>query len=85
MTIHLVTTLKRKATQILHEVNKTKTPILITEYGKPSAYIIDAQSFQETQQKIAILEGLARGEQAIKGGRVTSHTDAMKMFKRWLD
>lgn len=83
MTTHLVTTLKREATKILREVKKSKLPVLITEYGKPAAYLIDAQVFIDTQEKIAILEKIARGEKAIQDKRVISHSTAQKMMKKW--
>ncbi len=83
MTTHLVTTLKRQATQILHQVQKTKTPVLITEYGKPAAYIIDAESFHDQREKMILLEKIARGEKAIKEKRTMSDAAARKVLKKW--
>lgn len=85
MTVHLVTTLKRKATQILKEVNATKIPVLITQYGKPSAYIVDAESFHETNERIALLESIARGEQAFREGRIFTHEQVKKKLRKWLE
>lgn len=41
MKTHLVTTLKRKATKILAELEEDRTPVLITERGNPIAYLVD--------------------------------------------
>ncbi len=41
MRIELVTTLKRQATKILADLRESRDPILITEHGKPSAYLVD--------------------------------------------
>lgn len=42
MKVEIVTSLKRQATKILAELHDTKEPVLITEYGKPSAeYLVD--------------------------------------------
>lgn|GEM_PF-1556288 len=46
MKIELVTTLKRQATKILAELHDSKEPVLITEHGKPSAYLIDVQDYE---------------------------------------
>lgn len=84
MKMELVTTLKRQATKILAELHDTKEPVLITEYGQPSAYLIDVQDYEMMQNRLKILEGLARGETAIQEGRVYSHTEAKKKLNKWL-
>jgi len=47
MKTELVTTLKRQATKILSELHETKEPVLITEHGKPSAYLVDFEDFEQ--------------------------------------
>ena len=84
MKTHLVTTLKRKATKILAELEKEGTPVLITEHGKPAAYLVDVRTFENLQNRIRILEGIARGEKAIQQGRVLTHTQAKRKMRRWL-
>ena len=85
MKTHLVTTLKRKATEILAELEEDRTPVLITEHGKPSAYLVDVETFENLQTRIRILEGIARGEKAIQEGRSLTHTQAKRIMKRWLE
>lgn len=84
MRTELVTTLKRQATELLSDLERDKTPILITQHGLPSAYLVDVESYQLMQQRMAVLEGIARGEQAIAEGRVTTHAQARKRLARWL-
>lgn len=84
MRTEIVTTLKRRATELLAELRKNKQPILITERGLPAAYLVDADSFDRQQQKISILEGIARGERAIEEGNVVSHAEAAKRLSKWL-
>ena len=78
MKIELVTSLKRRATEIIHDLNRKHEPVLITEHG------IDVQSFQEITKRNELLEGLARGESAIKQGRVVSQREAKERMKKWL-
>ena len=84
MRAELVTTLKRQATELLSDIERDKEPILITQHGLPSAYLLDVETYQLMQQRMAILEGIARGEQAIAEGRVTTHAQAKKRLARWL-
>ena len=84
MRTELVTTLKRQATELLSDIERDKEPILITQHGLPSAYLLDVETYQLMQQRMAILEGIARGEQTIAEGRVTTHAQAKKRLARWL-
>ena len=84
MRTELVTTLKRQATELLSDIERDKEPILLTQHGLPSAYLLDVETYQLMQQRMAILEGIARGEQALAEGRVATHTQAKKRLARWL-
>ena len=76
MKTELVTSLKRQATRILADLHETKEPVLITEHGQPSAYLLDVDDYEQLMTRMSILEGIARGEQAVKDGRVMSHSEA---------
>ena len=84
MRTELVTTLKRKATELLSELSRDKEPILITQHGLPSAYLVDVDSFESLKGRVKLLEGIARGERAIEDGRVVSHEEAKSRMSRWL-
>lgn len=84
MRTELVTTLKRRATELLDEVEREKQPMLITHHGMPSVYIVDVETYEGQQRRIALLEGIARGERAIDDGRVLTHAQARKRMARWL-
>jgi len=47
MKVELVTTLKRQATKILADLHSSKEPVLITEHGQPSAYLIDVDDIAD--------------------------------------
>lgn len=84
MRTELVTTLKRQATELLSDIERSREPILITQHGLPSAYLVDVETYHLMQQRLAVLEGIARGEQAVSEGRVTTHAQARKRMARWL-
>ena len=85
MRTELVTTLKREATKVLQRIRDEKEPLLITEHGKPAAYLVDVESFEANQKRMNLLEGIARGEQAIADGRVYSNEQAKLKFSKWLE
>jgi prevent-host-death family protein len=84
MRIELVTTLKRRATELLSDLERDKEPILITQHGVPSAYLVDVEEYEAQQLRMGLLEGIARGERAIEEGRTLTHPQAKKRMARWL-
>ncbi len=84
MKTQLVTTLKRSATKILNELVKDQAPVLITQHGTPTAYLVDVATFEALQNRMRLLEGIARGERAIEEGRISTHVRAKRRLKRWL-
>ncbi len=79
-----MTTLKRQATKILADLHESKEPVLITEHGQPSAYLVDVEDFEFMQSRMRILEGVARGETAIFESRTYSQAEAKKVMRKWL-
>lgn len=84
MRTELVTTLKRQATELLADLERDREPILITQHGMPSAYLVDVESYHRQQERMAILEGIVRGEMAVGDGQVVSHQEAKARLGRWL-
>lgn len=84
MRTELVTTLKRQATELLSELERSRKPILITQHGLPSAYLVDIESYEMLQRRMGLLEGIARGEKAVEDGRTLTHAQAKKRMGRWL-
>jgi prevent-host-death family protein len=84
MKTELVTTLKRQATKILSNLRKDRSAILITEHGKPAAYLVDVDTYEAKEKRMCLLEGLARGEKAYAEGRFKSHKEAKVEMSRWL-
>jgi len=85
MKVELVTNLKRKATEIIGNLAEDQEPVLITQHGRPAAYLLDVNTFEAMHARIELLEVIARGERAIEEGRVVSHEEAKKRMTRWLD
>ncbi len=84
MRTEIATTLKRQTAVLLADVCRDQQPILITRHGLPSAYLVDVVSYELQLEKIAVLEGIARGEMAIAEGQTMSHAQARKRLGKWL-
>jgi len=84
MRTELVTTLKRQATELLADLERDREPILITQHGVPSAVLVDIESYELQQRRVAILEGIARGERALAEGRTLTHAQVKAHFAKWL-
>ncbi len=84
MRTELVTTLKRKATDVISQLASDQEPVLITQHGLPAAYLIDVRMYEGMQSRLALLEGIARGEKAILEKRVLSQRTAKQRMARWL-
>ena len=84
MKTELVTTLKRQATRVLSDLHASGEPVLITEHGKPSAYLVDVDSYEFMQDRMRILDGIARGERAILEKRTFTQAQAKRKMAKWL-
>ena len=84
MRTELVTTLKRKATDVISQLTADQEPVLITQHGLPAAYLTDVQTYEVMQNRLTLLEGIARGEKAILEKRVLSQEEAKLRMARWL-
>ena len=84
MRTELVTTLKRKATDLISQLSADQEPVLITQHGLPAAYLVDVNMFEAMESRLSLLEGIARGEKAILENSVLSHEEAKQRMARWL-
>lgn len=84
MKTELVTTLKRRATEIISDLQDEKVPILITQHGKPAAYLVDVATYEGLNRRLSVLEGIALGEEAVRDGRTVSQGEAKRRLSKWL-
>lgn len=63
--------LKSNTAQIVDELTDTREPLLITQNGEAKLVVQDVQSYEDTQQTLALLKILALGQEDIKNGNYT--------------
>ena len=79
-----VTSLKREATNILSEHHQFSDPVLNTEHGLPSAYLLDVSDYEAILSRMSILEGLALWDRAIKEKSLIEHSKVQERLEKWL-
>ena len=80
--------LKANAAQIVRELAEEREPIIITQNGEAKAAILDIDSFEQTQETLALLKILALGNRRIEQGRVTpvaNVVDRLRPYSSRLD
>ncbi len=82
MKVEPLTSFTRRATKILADLHVSKEPVLITDDGQPSAYLVDVEEYEFMQRRLELLEGLSRGERAVIEGRTFSHSEARGRMPR---
>ena len=85
MRTEVVSTLERNATELISEISIDHQPVLITQHGLPAAYLVDVETYETMETRILILEGLERGEKAIREGETLTHEEAKVRWATWLD
>lgn len=56
----------------------------MTQHGLPGAYLVEVESYQLQQERMKILEGIARGEVAVSEQRTLTQVQAEKRLGKWL-
>jgi len=83
-TLRPLAEIKRHATEVIAELRVRRRPVFITERGQSAAVLLDVKTYEGLLRRLAVLEGIARGERAFAEGRVLAHSDARKRLSRWL-
>lgn len=73
--------LKSHAAEIIRNIGDQGEPIIITQNGEAKAIIQDIDSYEQTQETMALLKILALGNRQIEEGKVVSATDAINRLR----
>ena len=79
-----ITTLKRDASELIERARERRSPILITQNGKPTAVLQDVASFERQRQALLLLKVVAQGERDYEAGRTLTAEQARRRFQKKL-
>jgi len=73
--------LKAHASEIVRNIGKQQEPLIITQNGEAKAVVQDIESYEQTQEAMALLKILALGSRQIEEGKVQPATDVIKRLR----
>jgi prevent-host-death family protein len=74
--------LKANAAKILRTLGEGQEPLVITQNGEAKVVIQGIESYEQTQETMALLKILALGNRQIDGGKVEPATDVIKRLRK---
>ena len=73
--------LKAHASEIVRTLGKQGKPLVITQNGEAKVVLQDIDSFEKTQETMALLKILALGNRQIEAGQVEPATDVIARLR----
>ena len=73
--------LKANASDVVNQLQEQREPMIITQNGEAKMVVQDIESYEKTQQTLALLKILALGQQQIEAGQVGKASTAIKRIR----
>ena len=73
--------LKANASDVVNQLQEQREPMIITQNGEAKMVVQDIQSYEKTQQTLALLKLLALGQQQIETGQVVEASTAIERIR----
>ena len=74
--------LKAHAAEIVRELGEQREPLIITQNGEAKVVVQDIESYERTQETMALLKILALGMRQIEEGKVASSVDVIRRLRK---
>ena len=74
--------LKAHAADVVRELSERREPMIITQNGEARLVVQDVESYEQTQETLALLKILALGNQQIEAGRVVDAEEAFGQIRK---
>lgn len=72
---------KAHAAELLDRISREREPIIITQNGEARAVLVDIRSYEEGQERMAMLQIMSGGEE-VHVGEPLSRTEVYSAFSR---
>lgn len=73
--------LKANASDVVNQLQEQREPMIITQNGEAKMVVQDIESYEKTQQTLALLKVLALGQQQIEAGQVVEASTAIERIR----
>lgn len=74
--------LARDTAKVIDDLDEHEPTAILAKNGKRAAYLLSVSAYKALTERSRILEGLQRGEEAIREGDIVSHAEAKDRFFR---
>jgi prevent-host-death family protein len=74
--------LKAHAAEIVRNLGEQREPLVITQNGEAKVVMQDIESYEQTQDTMALLKILALGNRQIEEGKVQPAADVIKRLRK---
>ena len=79
-----ITYMKTHSAELLAEVNKKRSPVVITQNGAPRAVVMDVETYERLQDALLLLKLIAQSEDALQKGEWITHPRMKRELKKRL-
>lgn len=79
--IRPISYLKSHASEIVRNIGEKRQPLIITQNGVAKAVVQDIDSYEQTQQTLALLKILALGNRQIEQGKVHKASEVVARLR----
>ena len=66
--------MKTHSAELLADVNKRRSPVVITQNGEPRAVVVDIETYERTQDALMMLKLIAQSEDDLRKGKWLSQS-----------
>lgn len=74
--------LKAHAAEIVRHLRERREPLIITQNGEAKVIMQDIESYEQTQETMALLKILALGNRQIEEGKVEPAANVIKRLRK---
>lgn len=79
-----VSYVKAHFAEVIHEVNASRNPLVVTQNGASTVVIQDHESYQRTRDALMMLKLVAMGEADVAKGRTIPNAEVFNSLKKRL-
>ena len=74
--------LKAHAAEVIRNLGEKREPLVITQNGEAKVVIQDIESYEQTQETIALLKILALGDRQVEEGKIERAADVTSRLRK---
>lgn len=78
-----VSGLGTRAEELVARVKADHIPVVLTEDGRSTAVLLDAETYEAMRYRIALHDAIDRGQRDVAAGRVIPHEEVRKRLTGW--